>query len=390
MRVIACTGVRQTVRARSIPGGDMPRAALSCPTIETPYPPVDMEREVQVNALNVDQLFALYERTGFLYPAKAARLTPHLSTVREHWQRLLQSNGSLMYVLSAGDERDGIASIVAWRTTEDSWVWQHLVSDSHPLRLRGVMLGGLVRCIRLGIGTSQQNWFRPENRFPARVFGSMVQSLGDSLAAVHQHMYFAVPRQLPAKRISSVQIEPYDPSQQIGLCGLATQARGALYVSAEALDRDVELAAIDRLYQAAGLRRTRRVWLAYRKGTRQPVGAALAHHGPLGVNFSFIENRCDLLVSPVLNPADAADVTTALLQAAAAAYDASALDDIPVVADQASASALLGCGGQLLRSYCQGIWLKDGQPALYRHLDGFYTRVMDRERRNRVASTLTA
>ena len=30
---------------------------------------------IQVNALGVDELFALYERAGFLYPAKAARLT---------------------------------------------------------------------------------------------------------------------------------------------------------------------------------------------------------------------------------------------------------------------------------------------------------------------------
>ena len=28
---------------------------------------------VQVNALSVDEIFALYERTGFLYPDKAAR-----------------------------------------------------------------------------------------------------------------------------------------------------------------------------------------------------------------------------------------------------------------------------------------------------------------------------
>jgi len=38
---------------------------------------------VEINALSVDQIFALYERTGFLYPDKAARLRPHLGLVRE-------------------------------------------------------------------------------------------------------------------------------------------------------------------------------------------------------------------------------------------------------------------------------------------------------------------
>jgi hypothetical protein len=368
----------------------MGTAAVSCSTIETAGLPADIEREVHVNALNLDQLFALYERTGFLYPAKAARLLPHLHTVREHWQRMLDADGPLLYVLSSGDEREGIASIAVWRTTHDSWVWQHLVCESHPLRSRGVMLGGLVRCVRLGLGESQQNWFRPENRFPARVFGSMVQALGDSLSSVRPHMYFAVPRQLPAKRISSVQVVPYDATQQATLCALAVEARGAVYVAAEELDRDVQLESVDRLYQAAGLRRTRQVWLAYRQGSPHAIGAALAYRGPLGLNFSFIENRCDLLVHPLLTPADAADVTTALLQAAAPAYADCALDDIPVVADQTSASALLASGGQLLRSYCQGIWLKDAQPALYRHVDSFYARLLQREHRNRQASTLTA
>src|SRR2546430_7346565 len=42
---------------------------------------------VQVNALSVNEIFALYERTGFLYPDKAARLLPHLGQVRENWRR---------------------------------------------------------------------------------------------------------------------------------------------------------------------------------------------------------------------------------------------------------------------------------------------------------------
>ena len=150
----------------------------------------EYERNVQVNALSVDQLFALYERVGFLYPAKAARLKPHLDAVRDNWERLLSAGGPLMYALSAGDEREGYASVAIWRTTRSSWIWQHLVCEGHPLRSRDVMLGGMERGLRLGLGESQQNWFRPENRYPARMFGSMVQALGESTASVRRHRYF--------------------------------------------------------------------------------------------------------------------------------------------------------------------------------------------------------
>ena len=51
---------------------------------------------VQVNALSVSEIFALYERTGFLYPEKAARLFPHLGQVRENWRRMLAADESLL------------------------------------------------------------------------------------------------------------------------------------------------------------------------------------------------------------------------------------------------------------------------------------------------------
>ena len=368
----------------------MTPAVLTRETVDVPWPLSHVESELQVNALGVSELFALYERAGFLYPAKAARLTPHLRIVQENWRRLLQAGESLVYVLTAGDPREDCASVAIWRTTRDSWVWQHLVCKGNPLQSRAVMLGGVLRCSRLGLGECQQNWFRPENRFPARIFGSMGQSVGKSLASVQTHMYFGVPRRAPLHSARSVEIVPYDHSHHEALCAVATLARGSVYVAAEELDRDVELQAVEGLYRRVGLRRSRHVWLAYRAGSDEALGAAVAYRGPLGLNFSFIENRCDLLLNPQLSDADAADVTAGLIDASRAAYADFELDEIPVAAENAAAPALRALGGQFLRNYCQGIWLKDGQPLLYDHVDRFYSRLLNRVERRGVPSTLTA
>src|ERR1700739_513286 len=151
---------------------------------------------VQVNALSVDEIFALYERTGFLYPDKAARLFPHLPQVRENWRRMLSAGESLLYVLTAGDKKRGLASLAVWRTTQNGWMSQHLVSENNPYASRAVMLGAAAASSRKGRDLSAQNWFRPENRFPARVFGSMVQTIGESLSSVQRHAYFALPKTL--------------------------------------------------------------------------------------------------------------------------------------------------------------------------------------------------
>lgn len=351
-------------------------------------PVADFERDVEINALGVAELFALYTRAGFLYPAKAARLAPHLDVVQDNWGRLLEAGDSLLYVLTAGDDRRGRASVAVWRTTRQGWVWQHLVGEGAPLHSRAVMLGGLRRCIRLEMGRSQQNWFRPDNRFPARVFGTMVGTIGKALSSVTTHTYVAVPRAGARQHVAGVRVVACDRARVDALCDLAARSRGAVYVNAEDLGRDVELQAVNRLYQTIGLRRTRQVWLAYRAGEDAPVGAALAYRGPLGLNFSFLENRCDLLLAPGLSAQHASDVTAALMARAADAYDGFELEEIPVVADSGSVSALVACGGQPLRNYCQGIWLKRGQPALYRHVDRFYARLLHRADRRSISTKL--
>src|ERR1700730_8722083 len=147
---------------------------------------------VQVNAMSVDDVLALYERTGFLYPDKAARLLPHLGQVREKWRRMLRAGDSLFCVLTAGDEKGGRASIAVWRSTQHGWTSQHLVSEGNPLLSRAVILAGSAATMRKGIDESHRNWFRPETLFPSRVFGSMVRPIGESLSSVQRHRSLAL------------------------------------------------------------------------------------------------------------------------------------------------------------------------------------------------------
>src|SRR5437764_4340101 len=215
---------------------------------------------VEVNALSVSEVFALYERTGFLYPDKAARLLPHLEQVRENWRRMLRGGNSLLYVLTAGDNKRGRASIAVWRTTHYGWTSQHLVSENNPIASRAVMLAGTAASILRGVDESHQNWFRPENRFPSRVFGSMVRTIGTSLSSVQQHMYFALSRKLPLPSAGGIRVVLYDPSHKEALCEFAHASRGQIYATAEELAHDVELKEVDELYRNVGLRSTRRVW----------------------------------------------------------------------------------------------------------------------------------
>src|SRR5260370_13132459 len=152
---------------------------------------------VEVNALSVEEIFALYEHTGFLYPDKAARLFPHLPKVRENWRRMLSAGESLLYVLTAGDKKRGRASLAVWRSTRNGWMSQHLVSENNPYASRAVMLAAAAARIRQQSHLSAPHWFPPENRFPARVFGLMVQTIRERLSSLQGQAYCALPRTPP-------------------------------------------------------------------------------------------------------------------------------------------------------------------------------------------------
>lgn len=343
---------------------------------------------VEVNALSVDELFELYEHTGFLYPDKAARLFPHREQVRENWRRMLRAGEPLLYVLTAGDKKKGRASLAVWSTARHGCMSQHLVAENNPHASRAVMLAAAAATIRKGVHHSAQNWFRPENRFPARVFGSMVQTIGESLSSVQRHAYFALPKNLPLRPEGRLRVVPYDSSQQEDLCAIASAARGSIYVAAEELETDVEFAAIDELYRDVGLRRIRRVWLAYQANKEEPIGAAIAYRGPLGINFSYLENRCDLLLHPTLPESEVLEAASSLLKAASVVYRDFELDEIPVIVEEMATHVLFKLGAEFLRHYCQGIWLKDGHPRFYRHVDSFYTKLLARAERHEQQTAL--
>jgi hypothetical protein len=333
---------------------------------------------VKVNEIDIDELFDLYERTGFLYPEKAVRLLPHLNLVKENWSRMLRAGESLLYVLTAGDAAKGRAALAVWRTTHQGWTYQHLVSEGNPYASRAVMLAAKAASILKGSDQSAQNWFRPENRFPARVFGSMVQAIGGTLSSAQNQAYFALRRDLSIPMDGETRVEVFDPARKSDLCALAAATKGHVYVIAEELEGDVSFKALDLLFRRVGLRRSRHVWLAYNKRQNRPIGAAIVYRGPLGLNFSFLENRCDLLLSPSLSESEVKSATSALLNSAITAYETFELEHIPLIVNESNIPVVRDLGAEFIRHYCQCIWLKESYPRSYRHVEGFYSKVLDR------------
>lgn len=341
----------------------------------------------RVNQLDVRWLFQRYEAGGFLYQEKRDRLLPYFSEIEDNWRRMLRGGELLLWTLTYDSPRtEAWATVSSWRSTNTGWHTQHTVSLGGPAGSRAVLLAAQAGRIRDGLDSSHQCWFSPTNRFAQRIFGAVPQAIGTAHAASQTHQYLAVP--LTGNRDDeSVRLAPCRRGRSEALLDLVRQTRGEVYAESEQLlDGDLELEAVDSLYRRVGLRRTRTVWLAFVPGLEQAAGAVLAYRGPLGLNFSFLENRCDLLLRPGLAESEARAVTQALIHAAAGAYEDFRPGFIPVVTDERAGTLLLEKGARWLRAYSQSIWLQSGYEAMYRHMEGVYARIDAFSQRRAVGS----
>jgi len=357
---------------------------IGLPGIEVFQEPVGTEIDprfgIRVNALPVPELFDLYERTRFLYPAKRDKLAPVMPQVTRNWERLRKAGELLLCSMTVRDRATGaISSITKWRSSLSGTLVQHLVSDGNPLGTRAVSLGATATSYVMGADRFHQNWFRPDNRFPARVFGTLPASAGSERAAVHDLRFWNVSRNLPSAACAAGVIEPVKRHHdRSSLLDLVRRSRGPLWATIEELDTDLELDSVDAIYRRIGLSRYRRVWMAVENGEDRPVMAAIAYRGPLGMNFSFLENRCELMIDPDADLGLVAELAPALLSAAATAYRDFELPYIPIVASDRANESLLNAGGEFLRNYSQSVWTREGCPAFYSHINRIYDRLLSR------------
>jgi len=215
----------------------------------------------------------------------------------------------------------------------------------------------------------------------------MVDSVGSEYSSNQSYEYLEVdPEQYrfvsPELIVKRFQKEMIDDLKFI-----AVESRNKIYAIAEDInDYDTELDLLDKQYKRVNLRRKRYVWIAYNR-MQQPVGAAICYRGPLGLNYSFLENRCDLLI-PEIYHSQMDIICSALLTKSKEAYFSPDFDHsfnqslffplkyIPVVTEECVADYLKKNGAKFIRNYNQCIWLFQGYYKYYKYLEDIFKNVI--------------
>ncbi|MBS2021035.1 MAG: hypothetical protein JST92_01395, partial [Deltaproteobacteria bacterium] len=251
--------------------------------------------------LPVDNLWQFFLDTRFLYPEKLAALGPVAGEVRQTFEKLRTAGSGLFKSLVFTEGEKVFAHLSAARAYRRTWLVQHLAGAT---RLKGRQAP---RIVNLGLSEYfGQNtdleyvkvFFRPDNKWPARVFGSFAKRMTDrQLSDLRELHYQTLPTDciLPGNdQIRVIEADGGDLSV-VERHFVATE-RGLMLRSDDLTRASLGMSELSEAWKAAGMQRERRVLLALRGD--EPVGFALAEISSPGLNLSELLSAFRLVVLP--------------------------------------------------------------------------------------------
>ncbi len=320
-----------------------------------------------------------YLTSGFLYPAKLERLEPALDLIRSGWPLLLAAPPEVFQLHLARKNGKIASSVCAFRDTDNTYVVQHAVSSGQPL----LMLACLRSCWATITADPEfefaRMFFRPQNRWPARLVRSIAAALPRHLSALTTQDYLVCrPQEVEATIPPAVGVEEVAETAGPEVVSLATAAVGALRTASLGIGKHpLSLPAVQTRYANAGLSRGCRVLGVVRDGAL--AGVACCYWTSVPMNFSFLCSRVELLVHP-----ESPDRASVVRELARAAIHEAALRGDPLctlVIDAADVPAAVAGGFEVSgKQYSSFFWGREnehGSPSVFRALDNLYTAATD-------------
>jgi len=335
---------------------------------------------IRLNEVSIDTLFEQYRKIGFIYPAKKELLAPYFEQITKNWEALLNSEENLLWVLTvAPNARKDFASISSWKQSNYGYIAQHLVSNGNGLMPLKVMM----EAQRMGEQDyteneikSIQNWFRPDNRYAFRVFASMFEKLGEERASLMRFQYLHLPLEHIEDEVQTDFKLEEVRGIDIELINFVKEQYNNVFVRAEELDtNDIQLTKLDEKYQKSGLNRSRKVLKVRDVQAGKIVSAIVANRAPLGLNFSFLENRIYYILDKNMDEKKRPQLVKTMNASIKFYYSDFEVQVLPIVTDELTSIELQAQKAVFFKEYMQSIWLREGFAMWYEHIYSFLAKV---------------
>lgn len=268
------------------------------------------ERTYINNDVDMDALWDFFFETGFIYPQKYVHMQSRKEQLKETYRKIYTEHPDIARHFIYQEHGKILAHVAMLRFYNNSWMIHHHAARTSAHGRAGLMVLNQIGQFSNdahGLYSFHMNYlfcfFRPENRFPQKVFGGAVRSINDLKGcSVDSFAYFHYPRQ---RREILALPEPWSvvdtaPSDLLELKGFYEFESGGLML--QALDLEPELIDLGELageYERIGLIRERRLFSLKKDGRLKAVIAI--NKSDIGLNMSDLTNCVQVIV---VDPSD--------------------------------------------------------------------------------------
>lgn len=237
-------------------------------------------------------MYQMLKQLGFVYEKKEQLMLPYYNLIKQNWCRLQEKNGCLIHITNISQPHEKLATCSSWRSSMNNWYIQHGIANQIRLFLYAISC----ECNWLAeqISTKYiQCWFQTQNAIMNKVCNLVKtrQNEGNYFSEVLYYLSWT-PMEMEVNK--QWHTSSYTTNQQKELKDFIIQQKGLLYYYGEEIESDPFFALINRQYQEIGLERSRDILMVYKGNWLKAV--ILRYIGPQGINFSFLENRIEIIV----------------------------------------------------------------------------------------------
>ena len=256
--------------------------------------------------MDPEALWRFFFDTGFIYPEKYIHIQRHKALIQSTFEKLYTRHPSFARHFTYQKMGRVLGHMSMLRFYNRAWMIQHhaaKTTESHRAGL--IVLEQIGRYINDAhrLYQSQMDYvfciYRPENKFPSRVFGGAAIAIGDPQACSRDTFaYLHLPRptrshQRPAGH--EWHLSPSDTDDLAELCAwYATQSDGLMMNAFNLTNGDSDIRTLCEEYRAIGFRRERQLFTLRRKN--RPVAFFVANRSDLGLNMSDLTNCVQVFV----------------------------------------------------------------------------------------------
>jgi hypothetical protein len=256
------------------------------------------------NTVNLDDLWEFFFETGFIYPEKYGFFQKNKETIKEVYRKLYTENPDMARHFIYQEKGRILGHMAMIRFYNNSWMIHHHAARKANFRAGLVVLNQIGRFIHdsYRLYATKMNfvfcYYRPENKFPDRVFGGAARSIDDPKGCsldVFSYFHFRRSSFSEMKLAPPWRLVKTDGEDLAELKYFYELNSGGLMLKALELEPDSEdINELAEVYTQCGLKRERYLFSLKKENVLKAI--FILNISDVGLNLSELTNSITVIV----------------------------------------------------------------------------------------------